>query len=63
MCVLMRVHNDVFPRAVMTWCTYLLATHPDVQERVYREVLHVLGPDGQLSFDTVNQLRCVYRSA
>ena len=31
--------------AVLTWALYFLATHQDVQEKVYKEIKQVLGQD------------------
>ncbi len=40
----------------MTWCFYLIGTHPEVEERMYREIIDVLGEDGQPSFENHRQL-------
>lgn len=31
--------------SVLTWALYFLATHQDVQEKVYKEIKQVLGQD------------------
>lgn len=30
---------------VLTWCFYFLATHQDIQDKVYKEIKSVLGND------------------
>jgi cytochrome P450 len=30
---------------VLTWAVYFLASHPDIQEKVYEEITLVLGDD------------------
>ena len=41
--------------AGMTWCGYLLASHPDIQQRVQQEVDQVLG-DRQAGYDNFERL-------
>ena len=40
---------------VLTWAIYFIATHPDVQDKLYKELNDILG-DEPLSFDAVNKL-------
>ena len=42
--------------AVMTWCFYLIGTHPEVEEKMYQEIMDVLGEDGQPTFENHRQL-------
>ena len=30
---------------VMVWCIYYLAFHPDIQEKVYKEMIEILGEE------------------
>ena len=48
----------VFPHhvLVMVWILYYLGRHPEVQEKVYREIVSVLG-DGEVTFDAVKDLK------
>ena len=41
---------------VMTWCFYLIGTHPEVEEKMYQEIIDVLGEDGQPTFENHRQL-------
>ena len=40
----------------MTWCLYFLASHPEVQEKVYQEMVDVLGED-KMAPSVVNDLK------
>jgi cytochrome P450 family 20 subfamily A len=40
----------------MVWILYYLGRHPEVQEKVYREIVSVLG-DGEVTFDAVKDLK------
>ena len=44
----------------MTWCFYLIGTHPEVEEKMYQEIMDVLGEDGQPTFENHRQLVWVY---
>ncbi|KAL5006520.1 hypothetical protein ScPMuIL_015326 [Solemya velum] len=41
---------------LLTWCFYYLAAHPEVQERVVREMMTVLGEAGSVSSQNVKKL-------
>ena len=41
--------------AVLTWALYLIATHPDVEQKILEEVQNVLG-DKDESYDTMKDL-------
>ncbi|XP_059172500.1 cytochrome P450 20A1-like [Physella acuta] len=41
---------------LLSWCIYFLATHKDVQEKVYKEVKKVLGDEGSVSDTNYGQL-------
>ncbi|CAH1789283.1 unnamed protein product, partial [Owenia fusiformis] len=41
----------------LTWLFYFLALHQDVQTKVYDELLKVLGPNGKISADNINDLQ------
>ena len=40
----------------MTWCFYLLGTHLDIQEKLYQEIVEVLG-DEEVTFENTRQLK------
>ena len=40
----------------MVWSLYYLGRHPEVQEKVYREIVSVLG-DGEVTYDAVKDLK------
>ncbi len=40
----------------MSWAFYLMAKHPDKQEKVRQEAIRVLGEDNQLSFEKLREL-------
>lgn len=46
----------------MGWCTYLLSTHPDIQEKLYEELVEVFGSDWEsegwrsVSYDKIQKL-------
>lgn len=41
---------------VLTWTTYYLAAHPNIQERARQEALHVIGSAKEISADHIEQL-------
>ncbi len=45
-----------FSLIVMTWCFYLLGTHLDIQEKLYQEIVEVLG-DEEVTFENTRQLK------
>ena len=51
--------HTYFPHQVtLTFCTYLLATHPDVEEKVRQEFERVLGPPGSpITLEQVKECR------
>lgn len=39
-------NSKIYPLySVMVWCFYYLAIHPEIQEKVYQELLEVLGEE------------------
>ena len=42
----------------MVWSLYYLGTHPEVQEKVYKEIVSVIG-EGEVTFNAVKGMRCV----
>nr|QST15052.1 CYP361A1 protein [Diaphanosoma celebensis] len=40
----------------LTYCSYLLATHPDIQDRVYQELDDTFQNDSEIDYDRVSQL-------
>lgn len=42
----------------MTWCLYFLTKHPEVQEKVYRELEEVLG-DEDIKPQVASELKSV----
>ena len=42
--------------AVLVWCLYYLGTHPDVQDRLYREVLQQVGWEGPVRYQDVKEM-------
>jgi cytochrome P450 len=50
----------------LMWTLYLLATHPEIQEKLYQEVNHVCGDREQLDFEDYEKLKyalCVIRES
>uniref|UniRef100_A0A0B6YSD6 Cytochrome P450 n=1 Tax=Arion vulgaris TaxID=1028688 RepID=A0A0B6YSD6_9EUPU len=41
---------------LLTWCFYFLATHKDVQDKVYKEIIQVLGDNTSVSQENCGQL-------
>ena len=53
------VHVDLtwtLPPAVLVWSLYYLGTHPDVQERLYQEVLQQVGREGAVRYQDVKEM-------
>ncbi|XP_067649589.1 cytochrome P450 20A1-like [Haliotis asinina] len=44
---------------LLTWAFYFLATHQDIQEKVYKEVIKVLGQDDLVEHHNLNELEYV----
>ena len=42
---------------VLTWCLYFLASHQDVQDRVYKEMTTELAEDKVVTADNVTKLK------
>lgn len=41
---------------VLTWVIYYLSVHPDVEEKLYQELLSVLGPAGKVTPENIGEL-------
>ena len=41
----------------MNWLLYHLATNPDKQERLYKEIVHVIGRDGDMTASNLSKMR------
>ena len=51
-----KIYDLLLYIAVMTWCFYLIGTHPEVEEKMYQEIMDVLGEDGEPTFENHRQL-------
>lgn len=40
----------------LLWITYLMSRHPEVQEKLYKEISSVVGPKGEITSETIGQL-------
>ena len=40
----------------MAWAVYFLASHPPVQDRLYEEIVRVLGKTGQVTAENMSDL-------
>ena len=42
----------------MTWCMYYLASHQEVQEKLFREIMFTIG-SGQIEFEAIEKMKYV----
>lgn len=42
---------------LLTWCVYFMCMHEEVQDKVYEEIRSVLGPNGNVSHQTLGRLK------
>ena len=51
--------NDGFALlvAVLTWCIYYLSLHDEVQEKLYKEIVAVLGSKDPLNHQSIGKLK------
>ncbi|GFO36254.1 cytochrome p450 20a1-like, partial [Plakobranchus ocellatus] len=56
-CITFLIGSFHTTRNLLTWCLYFLATHEEIQEKVYQEIIDILGEKDQVNESNLSQLK------
>ena len=48
--------KGMFPPVVLVWSLYYLGTHPDVQDKLHREILQHVGREGPVQYKDIKEM-------